>query len=141
MFDCRKPGGSGRHWRPLQTPIACGCPAEVNCPGESGRSVNSCPRFDGFDRNDTRERRLLGYVHYLVGRGRWAELKPRLAKIGDNGNSHSPRLPSCQRMLAAYTPIYEQAAKGERGYAPDAGLLTVDELNRVAEAWALRGRS
>ena len=34
--------------------------------------------------------RLLGYVHYLVGRGRWAEIKPRLAEIGDNGNSHSP---------------------------------------------------
>jgi uncharacterized protein len=98
-------------------------------------------RFDGFDRNDTRERRLLGYVHYLVGRGRWAELKPRLAEIGDKGNSHSPRLPSYQRMLAAYTPIYEQAAKGARGYAADAGLLTVDELKRVAEACAVPGRS
>jgi uncharacterized protein len=97
-------------------------------------------RFDGFDRNDTRELRMLGYVHYLVGRGRWAELKPRLVEIGDNGNSHSPRLPSYQRMLAAYTPIYEQAAKGARGYALDAALLTVDELKRVAEAWALPER-
>jgi uncharacterized protein len=90
-------------------------------------------RFDGFDRNDMRERRLLGYVHYLVGRGRWAELKTRLAEIGDNGNSHSARLPSYQRMLAAYTPIYEQAAKGARGYAPDSESLSVDELKRLAE--------
>lgn len=37
--------------------------------------------------------------------------------------------------LAAYTPIYEQIAKGARGYAADAGLLTVDELKRVAGAW------
>lgn len=80
-------------------------------------------------------------MHYLVGRGRWAELKPRLAEIGDNGKPHSRRPPSYQRMLAAYTPIYEQAGKGAREYAPDAGLLTVDELNRVAEAWALPGRS
>lgn len=91
-------------------------------------------RFGGFDRNDPRECRLLGYVHYLIGRGRWAEIKPRLAEIGDNGNSHSPRLPGYERMLAAYTPIYQQNAKGARGYAPDAGLLTVDELNRIADA-------
>jgi uncharacterized protein len=63
-----------------------------------------------------------------------------LDRIGDNGNSHSPRLPSYRRMLAEYTPIYEQAAKGARGYALNAALLTVDELKRVAEAWALQGR-
>jgi uncharacterized protein YfbU (UPF0304 family) len=96
-------------------------------------SANEDPlRFGGFDRNDPRECRLLGYVHFLVGRGRWAELKPRLAAIGDNGNSHAPLLPSYQRMLAAYTPIYGQTAKGARGYAADAGLLTVDELRRIA---------
>jgi hypothetical protein len=38
--------------------------------------------------------------------------------------------------LAAYTPICEQNAKGARGYAPDAGLLTVAELQRVADALA-----
>jgi hypothetical protein len=90
--------------------------------------------------NDSREARLLGYVHYLVGRGRWAEIKPQLAEIGDNGNSQSPRLPSYERMLAAYTPIYEQIAKGARGYAPDTGSLTVEELNRIADAWARPGR-
>ena len=43
-------------------------------------------------------------------------------------------------MLAAYTPVYEQIAKGARGYAPDAGSLTVEELNRIADAWARPGR-
>ena len=90
----------------------------------------------GSTGKDRRECRLLGYVHYLVGRGRWAEIKPRLAEIGDNGNSQSRRLPSYERMLAAYTPIYEQKAKGARGYAPDAGLLTAGELQRVADALA-----
>jgi uncharacterized protein YfbU (UPF0304 family) len=92
-------------------------------------------RFGGFDRNDPRERRLLGYVHYLVGRGRWAELKPRLAELGDDGNSHSRRLPSYERMLTAYAPIHEQNVNGARGYNSDLGLLTLQELNRVAEHW------
>lgn len=95
--------------------------------------------FGGFDRNDSRESRLLGYVHYLIGRGRWAEIKPRLAEIGDNGNSHSPRLPAYERMLAAYTPIYEEIAKGARGFTPDARLLAFDELKQVAEAWKWPG--
>jgi uncharacterized protein len=46
-------------------------------------------RFGGFDLNDSREGRLLGYVRHLVDTDRWAEIKPRLADIGDNGNSHS----------------------------------------------------
>ena len=46
------------------------------------------------------------------------KIKPRLAEIGDNGNSHSRRLPSYERMLAAYTPIYEQIAKGSRRVRP-----------------------
>jgi len=38
-------------------------------------------------------------------------------------------------VVVVNTPIYEQIAKGARGYAADAGLLTVDELKRVAGAW------
>ena len=62
-------------------------------------------RFGGFDLNDSREGRLLGYVRHLVDTDRWTEIKPRLAEIGDNGNSHSRRLPSYERMLAVYMPI------------------------------------
>jgi uncharacterized protein len=94
-------------------------------------------RFGGFDLNDSRERRLLGYVRYLVDTDRWTEIKPRLAEIGDNGNSHSRCLPSYERMLAVYMPIHEEVSvRGRRGHSIDAGLLTVDELKQVAEAWA-----
>jgi hypothetical protein len=96
-------------------------------------------RFGGFDLNDPRESRLLGYVRHLVGTDRWTEIKPRLADIGDDGNSHSRRLPTYERMLAVYTPIHEDSARGKRGHSIDAWLLTVDELKQVAEAWAWPG--
>jgi uncharacterized protein len=97
-------------------------------------------RFAGFDLNDSREGRLLGYVRHLVDTDRWTEIKPRLAEIGDGGNSHSRRLPVYERMLAVYTPIFEDNARGERGYSMAAWLFTVDELRQVAEAWAWPGR-
>jgi len=97
-------------------------------------------QFRGFDLNDSREGRLLGYVHHLVGTDRWTEIKPRLAEIGDNGNSHSPRLASYERMLAVYMPVHEDSTRGKRGHSIDAWLLTVDELKQVAEAWAWPGR-
>jgi uncharacterized protein YfbU (UPF0304 family) len=93
-------------------------------------------RFGGFDLNDSREGRLLGYVRHLVDTDRWTEIKPRLAEIGDNGNSHSRRLSNYERMLTAYMPIHEESEKGKRGHSIDAWLLTVDELKQVAEAWA-----
>jgi len=97
-------------------------------------------RFGGFDLNDSREGRLLSYVRHLVGTDRWTEIKPRLADIGDNGNSHSRRLPTYERMLAVYMPIHQDSARGQRGHSMDAWLLTVDELKQIAEAWAWRGR-
>lgn len=92
-------------------------------------------RFAGFDLNDRREGRLLGYVRYLVDTGRWTEIRERLAEIGDNGNSHSRRLPSYERMLAVYTPIWEQHVRGPRGYSPDGELLTAGDLRQIAEVW------
>jgi len=97
-------------------------------------------RFGGFDLNDSREGRLLGYVRYLVDTDRWTEIKPQLAEIGDDGNSHGRRLPSYERMLAVYRPIHEDSARGKQGYSADAWLLTVAELKQVAEAWAWPGR-
>jgi uncharacterized protein len=97
-------------------------------------------RFGGFDLNDSRESRLLGYVRHLIDTDRWTEIKPRLAEIGDNGNSHSSYLPTYERILAAYMPIHEDSARGKRGYSIDAWMLTVDELKQVAEAWAWPGR-
>jgi uncharacterized protein YfbU (UPF0304 family) len=91
-------------------------------------------RFGGFDLNDSREGKMLIYVRYLVDRERWEELKPRLAEIGDDGNSHSRRRETYERMLAEFTPVFEEAVRDMRGHPGD--LLTVDDLKRVAEAWA-----
>jgi uncharacterized protein len=97
-------------------------------------------RFAGLDLNDSREGRLLGYVRYLVDTDRWTEIKPRLAEISDNGNSHSPYLATYERMLAVYLPIHEDSARGKRGHSIDAWLLTLDELKQIAGAWAWPGR-
>jgi uncharacterized protein YfbU (UPF0304 family) len=97
-------------------------------------------RFAGFDLNDSREGRLLGYVRHLVDTDRWTEIKPRLAEIGDGGNSHSRCLPAYERMLAAYTLIFEDNAKGERGHSMDSWLFNINELRQVAETWAWPGR-
>jgi uncharacterized protein len=93
-------------------------------------------RYRGFDMNDSRECRMLMYVRYLVDAGRWKDLRPRLAEIGDGGNSHMPCLASYERMLAVYTPISEQITGGERGYSWEERLLTVDDLRQVAGAFA-----
>jgi hypothetical protein len=42
-------------------------------------------------------------------------------------------------MLAAYTPIFEDKAKGGRGHSMDSRLFTINELRQVAEAWAWSG--
>jgi uncharacterized protein len=97
-------------------------------------------RFGGFDLNESREGRLLSYVDHLVKAGRWTEIKPRMAEIGDDGNSHSPRLAIYERMLDVYTPIFKDRARGKHGYSSDAFLFTLDELQQVAKAWAWPGR-
>ena len=48
----------------------------------------------------------------------------------DAGNSHWRNLPAYQRMLQAYTPLYE--AKVKRGFGPDRHLLGAGELAVVA---------
>ena len=93
-------------------------------------------RFGGFDLNDSREGRLLSYVRHLVDTDRWTQIKPQLAEIDDNGNSHSRRLPNYERMLAVYMPIFEDGVRGRRGHSFAAWILTVDELKQVAGAWA-----
>lgn len=78
---------------------------------------------------------MLTYVRYLVDSGRWADLKPRLAEIGDDGNSHSPHLATYERMLAEFRPVYDQILRGARGHSREAYLLTADDLRQIAEAW------
>jgi uncharacterized protein YfbU (UPF0304 family) len=92
-------------------------------------------RFGGFDESDHRETRLLSYVEYMVANGEWEELRPRLVEIGDGGNSHSRRLPNYERMLAVYMPFHDDT---ERWTSRD-GMLTVDELKQIADAWPWPG--
>jgi uncharacterized protein len=91
-------------------------------------------RFGGFDLNDSREGRMLSYTQYLVDHDRWEPIKPLLEEIGDRGNSHHRRLAMYQRMLAVYTPIFDQLVKGARGYSIEDRLLALDDLRQVAEA-------
>lgn len=100
-----------------------------------GEDIERRLEFAGFDLNDAGEGRMLGYVRYLVAHDRWTEMKTRLAEIGDDGNSHSPRIAAYERMLEVYMPIYEQIKKGIRGYAFEDRLLTADDLVQVAGEW------
>jgi uncharacterized protein len=103
--------------------------------GALGEDMERRLEFSGFDLSDSREGRMLGYVRYLVERDRWEQIKPRLAEIGDNGNSHSRRLAVYERMLAVYAPIFERIIRG--GHYRD--LLTLADLKQVADAWVWPG--
>lgn len=89
-------------------------------------------KFRGFDLADELEGRLLSYVRYLVRRGRWTELGPRLKEIGDDGNSHHRCLPFYQRLLEAYQAIVS-ARIVARGHTLDAYRLDRDQLIELAE--------
>jgi uncharacterized protein YfbU (UPF0304 family) len=96
-----------------------------------GHENESRLQFGGFDQNDRRESRMLGYVKHMIANDEWAEIKPKLAEIGDDGNSHSRQLPSYERMLYAYNSICDDT--GRRHSARE--WLTIDELRRIADAW------
>jgi uncharacterized protein YfbU (UPF0304 family) len=87
--------------------------------------------FSGFDANDALESRMLAYAKYLIETDRWTNLAGHF-KQNDSGNSHWRNLPTYQRMLEAYTPLYE--AKVKRGFGPDHHLLDAGELAVVAQA-------
>jgi uncharacterized protein len=95
--------------------------------------------FRGFDAQDSYESRLLGYARFLITKGRWENLAEQFDAKHENGNSHSPRLATYLRMLAAFQPIWK--SKLGRGFDPDALLLTHDELATVLAAWPYRSAS
>ncbi len=87
--------------------------------------------FSGFDGNDALESRMLAYAKYLIETDRWTNLAGHFEQ-NDGGNSHWRTLSAYQRMLEAYTPLYE--AKVKRGFGPDHHLLDAGELAQVARA-------
>lgn len=99
---------------------------------ELPRRVTARLSFDGFDHNDPLEGHMAAYVrHQMRDPDSWTELRPQLEKR-DNGNSHSPMLPTYQRMLATYRRII--ADRDRRATSRTLYLLTADELGQIADA-------
>ncbi|MEU4599928.1 YfbU family protein [Nocardia sp. NPDC023988] len=89
-------------------------------------------RFQGFDLQDEVEARLLSYTRFLVRTERWEEIAPRLAEIGDDGNSHHRCLPFYQGKLEVFQQI-RTARHRKRGYGLSALYFDLAELIEVAE--------
>ncbi|MGW4340793.1 YfbU family protein [Rhodococcus koreensis] len=90
-------------------------------------------QFSGFDVSDPIEGRMLGYLQHLIDTDRWTEIRPRLAEIGDNGNSHSRHLPAYERMVAVFKPIWTDVIRRQgngSGY-----FLTAQQVRQVTDAW------
>jgi uncharacterized protein len=97
-----------------------------------GEQAGAFLEFRGFDGNDSLEGRMLGYARYLLETDRWTDLAEDLARH-DGGNSHSRTLPSYQRMLGVYEPLFKAKSEG-RGFSSDQYLFSADELAAVARA-------
>jgi uncharacterized protein len=92
--------------------------------------LSSRLEFEGFDHNDALEGHMADYVDFLMRDDGWAELKPQLER-NDDGNSHHRVLDTYMRMLSEYRRIMDGR---ERGFSPTDLLLSLDELQRIAEA-------
>lgn len=88
-------------------------------------------QFSGFDANDSYEGALLAYAQDLISRGKWSMLRNHFSADADGGNSHYPTVDTYRRMLAVFTPIWQERLRAS-SYGPDAFNLTRDELNQVA---------
>ncbi|WP_277212335.1 YfbU family protein [Isoptericola croceus] len=89
--------------------------------------------FHGFDGNDTREVSLLTYLRYLIKTDRrWTDLEDDF-DAADGGNSHVPMLPTYERMLEVFRPIWREVVHG-RGQRRARLDLNADELRKVAAA-------
>lgn len=82
--------------------------------------------FRGFDLNDSMEARLLSYTTYLVENGRWVEQQAALSSANDNGNSHFRMLPTYQKLLARFKPLYREIIRNGRGL-----YLSADPLRSI----------
>ncbi|WP_431836521.1 YfbU family protein [Cellulomonas sp. Y8] len=86
--------------------------------------------FKGFDHNDSLEGHMASYVEFLMRDDRWSELKPQVER-NDRGNSHSLMLDVYLRMLSEYRRIMDGRS---RGHGRDSYLLSLDELQQIADA-------
>ena len=98
-----------------------------------GDSVLRQTRFGGFDLNDRFEGELHGYAKYLIEQGKWSEQAERFGPTHDGGNSHARTVPTYQRMLSAFQPIWDTVIHNDRGDR-DGYVLNADEVKTVVEA-------
>lgn len=98
-----------------------------------GENADSRLTFSGFDYNDSQEGRLADFARYLIGTGRWAAMAKYFDDQHEHGNSHFPVLAPYERMLTVWRPLWQKLLATYGG--PDNYALTVDELQRVKDAW------
>jgi uncharacterized protein YfbU (UPF0304 family) len=102
---------------------------KADTPVDAG--LASALQFMGFDHNDPLESHMATYVEYQMrGGDRWTELKPQVERH-DGGNSHALMLDTYSRMLAEYRRIMDGR---NRGFGPRDYLLTLEELQQIADA-------
>jgi hypothetical protein len=75
---------------------------------------------------------LGAYTKYVVGDGRWREQADAIEREG--GNSHFPVLPTYQRMLVAFDPIWEKRVRDSSLSFEDRMYLDVEELAAIYAA-------
>lgn len=97
---------------------------------ELGGQARRRTYFLGFDANDRRESRLLGFARYLIeDTDDWEPLARYFDQDHGYGNSHMPTYALYQRMLEEFDPIYKTKLRGGVGRH-----LTLEELQRVLSA-------
>lgn len=92
-----------------------------------GEHAESRVQFSGFDGNEKREIKMMGFVRYLMSHGGWSDLAPRFT----DSNSHMPMLDTYTHMLAKFREI-----RDARGTSFHHASLTVDELQQILDAGA-----
>ena len=70
----------------------------------------------------------------MIADEKWQDLAEHFGPGNDKGNSHARMLPTYQRMLEAFQPIW-QSKINNRGFASEQMLLTAEELGLVMKAW------
>lgn len=82
--------------------------------------------FQGFDANDEIESKMWSYVRYLVKSGRWVEQEDFvLGDQSEQGNSHSPMLPTYRKMLRVFKPRWTKVVRGSEHYLPVEDLTAI----------------
>jgi uncharacterized protein len=100
---------------------------------ELGDHARYTLEFSGFDLNDSRESRLLGYARHLIKTKRWESLASHFDDKHERGNSHMPTLEQYQRMLHAYRSIVTRKRAADK-FSIKAFRFNADDLREVLAA-------